>query len=324
MRTRFLFGAGLLFIASGAGFVLYKARAVARELTDPPFYRPQPLPRVEATYADLARGGQGDPGGTWRSEEVAGLQVWTLTRSTPSRGHVLLLHGFGDDRWGTSPALRWFPDLDASIFTYRRRDDILRAGGQTPITFGAREQEDVVQVIHALEARGIPRNRILLAGRSLGASVGLLALARLESEGSPLGGILWEGAPASSRDFGERLVRGPADRWWHPLIAPSAGAWGSSMAARMGGYRVDETDLRRALEGRVLRTPSLAFIATQDRLAPLDLQRFAASRFACSQVVEVHTWHIHCAETLGPAYGERMRQTYKQWLPAVSREPLDK
>ena len=131
---------GLLGIAAGAaGFAVWKGRTVALELVDPPFYRPQPLARVEATYRDLAAGSEGDPGGTWESLEVDGLQVWLLRRSGPVRGTVLLLHGFGDDRWGTSPALKWFPDRHAAIFTYRRRDDALRAGGPVPpVTFGAR------------------------------------------------------------------------------------------------------------------------------------------------------------------------------------------
>ncbi len=320
MRLRKPLVIALLVITPWVGFVAFKAAGVARELVDPPFYKPPPLARVEATYADLAKGGQGDPGGTWSHVEVSGLQLWTLTRPRPVRGHVLLLHGFGDDRWGTSPALRWFPDLDASIFTYRRRDDVLRRGGQTPVTFGALERQEVAAAVRALEARGIPRRKLILAGRSLGASVALLALADLEREGGPLGGVVWEGAPASSRDFGQRLVRGARDRWWHAWIARPAGTLGSWLAARRGGYRIVDTEVATTLTGRRLATPSLTFIATQDRLAPLELQRFAASRFNRSQVVEVPTWHIHCAEVLGPRYGETIRQAYSTWLPE-HREP---
>jgi len=63
-------------------------------------------------------------------------------------------------------------------------------------------------MVHHLETTGVPRRRILLMGRSLGASVGLLALVELEREGrGPLAGIIWEARSASSRDFAERLVR---------------------------------------------------------------------------------------------------------------------
>jgi pimeloyl-ACP methyl ester carboxylesterase len=302
-------------LALGA-FVAWKAHAVAWELTDPPFYRVQPLARVQQTYEELARGNDADRGGVWHSEEVSGLQLWTLERRDPAKGLVLLLHGFGDDRWGTSPALRWFPDLDAAIFTYRRRDDAMRNGGPVPfVTFGARESEEVVRIVHHLESKGLPRNRIILLGRSLGASVGLMALAKLETESKgPLGGIIWEGAPASSRDFGERLVRGSKDRFWHPALAPLIGDLGSRWAAFRGGYCRADTDTELSMQGRRFATPSLCFLATQDRLAPPPLQRRMAARFASIRVLETETWHLHCAEVLGPRYGEAMREATAAWL----------
>jgi hypothetical protein len=210
LRTaRGWFRLGLLALLAlavlGLAFVALKVRSVARELVDPPFYRPQSLVRVEATFQELAEGDGADPGGAWETHAIGPHVLWRLRRRVPAPGVALLLHGFGDDRWGTSPALRWFPQLDAAIFTYLRRDEAIRAGRTPPpVTFGARESEEVVEIVHGLEAQGTPRGRILLMGRSLGASVGLLALARLEREGrGPLGGIIWEGAPASSRDFAE-------------------------------------------------------------------------------------------------------------------------
>lgn len=306
----------LLPLMGLTAFSVWKARSVAYELTDPPFYHPQPLARVEATYAELARGEDGDPGGTWASHEVEGLQLWTFKRPTPSSGIVLMLHGFGDDRWGTSPALKWFPGMDAAIFTYLRRDDALRQGGRKPyITFGARESEDVVRVVHALEGQGWNRDRIHLMGRSLGASVGLLALGKLEAEGrGPLGGFVWEGAPLGSRDFAERLIRGPEDRAWH-ILAPPLGALAARWAASRGQYRIEDTDPRRALRGRKLATPTLCFLATQDRLAPTPGQRMLLGAFDTAQVVEVPTWHLNCAKVLGPGYAEAIHRFTGAHLP---------
>jgi hypothetical protein len=317
VKARALLLLGLACLLGLLGFVAWKTRAVAMELVDPPFYRPQPLARVNATYGALAEGQDGDPGGTWSSEDVDGLQLWRFTRSTPSPGVVLLLHGFGDDRWGTSPALKWFPRLDAAIFTYRRRDDALRRGGQAPyVTFGAKESGEVVRMVHHLEASGVPRRRIVLLGRSLGASVGLLALAELEREGQgPLAGIIWEGAPASSRSFAERLVRGPKDRWWH-LLAPPIGAMAASAAGRMGGYAPEDTDLIRRLAGISLATPTLCFLASQDRLAPPEVQRTMARHFQTRRVIEVPTWHLHCAEVLGPAYTGAIGAAVDTWFPS--------
>lgn len=300
-----------------SAFVAFKTYRVAKELVDPPFYRVPSLSIVEETYGELAGGGGGDPGGRWETMDSGGLQIWSLKRHTRTRGTVLLLHGFGDDRWGTSPALRWFPELDAAIFTYLRRDDAKRAGGPVPpVTFGARECEEVVRAVHALETSGLPRNRIVLMGRSLGASVGLLALARLEREGKgPLGGIVWEGAPASSRDFGERLVRGSRDRFWHPLLAPLIGDLGSRWAARSARYDRDETDLGKQLGDHRFRTPSLCFLATQDRLAPPEVQRWVASHFEQRELIAVPTWHLQCSERLGPRYGAAIHEATRRWLP---------
>ncbi|HEX9081721.1 MAG TPA: hypothetical protein VF768_05540 [Holophagaceae bacterium] len=320
MKPRTALGLALVPLLGLGGFIGWKTRAVARELVDPPFYHPPALSRVQHTFAELAAGSSEDPGGTWSSEEVEGLQLWRLHRASPAPGVVLLLHGFGDDRWGTSPALRWFPDLDAAIFTYLRRDDILRAGRPAPpITFGVRESENVVRVVHRLEADGTPRSRILLMGRSLGASVGLMALADLEREGKgPLAGIIWEGAPASSRDFAERLVRGPEDRWWH-VLAPSIGFLASRYAGDLGKYDPRDTNLLRRVGTLRFQTPGLCFLATQDRLAPPSVQRKLGSHFEHLRTVEVPTWHLHCSDVLGPAYSGDISEATRAWFHPTER-----
>lgn len=316
-RARILGGALGLALIGTAGFIGWKTRSVAHELVDPPFYHPQPLAKVQATYAELAKGEGADPGGTWTEESFEGLQLWKLHRSKPAPGVVLLLHGFGDDRWGTSPALKWFPELDAAIFTYLDRDDAIREGRPVPpITFGIRESEEVVQVVHQLEAEGTPRNRILLMGRSLGASVGLLALERLEAEGKgPLAGIVWEGPPISSKDFAERLVRGPEDRWWH-FLAPPIGALASAWAGRLGHYDPNQTKVLNRLNGRMLRTPGLLFLATEDRLSPPRMQSRIADHFEAIRVVATPTWHLHSSEVLGPDYANAIRAFTNRVFPA--------
>ena len=308
-RRVWIAGLAAALAAAWAGFTIYKIRAVAAELVNPPFYQPKPLQVVDQTYSELARGDGNDPGGTWTSQQVDELQLWTFRRAKPSKGIVLLLHGFGDDRWGTSPALKWFPDQDAAIFTYRRRDDAMRDGGPVPpVTFGARESEDVVRVVHRLETLGWKRDRILLMGRSLGASVGLLALVQLEAEGhGRLAGIIWEGAPASSRSFGEALVRGPKDRLWHPLVAPLAGKFGSALAARRGSYEARETDVLARMGNRTLDTPALCFLATEDRLASPQAQRKMADHFNTARLLEIPTWHLNCSVLLGPHYATAIR-----------------
>ena len=83
-------GAALLLAASAAGFLGYKIRSVARELVAPPFYRPQPLERVDATFKELAAGDGQDPGGVWEHRLVSRLDLWRLRRRQPAPGVVLL------------------------------------------------------------------------------------------------------------------------------------------------------------------------------------------------------------------------------------------
>ena len=325
-RRVWILGLAGALVASWVGFTAYKIRAVAAELLNPPFYHPKPLQVVDQTYAELAKGDGHDLGGSWSSQQVDGLQLWTFRRAKPSRGIVLLLHGFGDDRWGTSPALKWFPDQDAAIFTYRRRDDAIRDGEPVPpVTFGARESEEVVRMVHHLETQGWRRNQILLMGRSLGASVGLLAVIQLESDGhGPLAGIIWEGAPSSSRSFGEALVRGPKNRLWHPLVAPLAGKFGSALAARRGGYEVCDTDVLArmgGMGGRILLTPALCFLATEDRLASPQAQRKMADHFNTVRLLEIPTWHLNCSAVLGSHYATAIRNFTGDVLNAEGTRP---
>ncbi|MFZ4514103.1 MAG: hypothetical protein ACOYNX_10780, partial [Geothrix sp.] len=63
-----------------------------------------------------------------------------------------------------------------------------------------------------------------------------------------------------------------------------------------------------------LETPSLCFVATQDRLAPPDVQRSLAARFRSSQKVEVATWHLHCAEALGSGYTQTIQAAVDRWF----------
>lgn len=308
-RRVWVVGLSVALVTAWAGFTIHKIRTVAAELVNPPFYHPKSLQVVDQTYSELAKGDGSDPGGTWSSQQVDELQLWTFRRAKPSQGIVLLLHGFGDDRWGTSPALKWFPDQDAAIFTYRHRDDAMRGGYPVPpVTFGARESEEVVRMVHHLEIQGWRRNQILLMGRSLGASVGLLAVVQLESDGrGPLAGIIWEGAPPSSRSFGEALVRGPKNRLWHPLVAPLAGKFGSALAARLGSYEIQETDVLGRMGDRILLTPALCFLATEDRLASPQAQRKMADHFNTVRLLEIPTWHLNCSVVLGPHYATAIR-----------------
>ncbi|WLT32102.1 alpha/beta hydrolase [Geothrix sp. PMB-07] len=151
-----------------------------------------PLPqRTEAQRASIRQMLQGKDG-SFTSVRVPGgqgapLELWHLRRAAP-RGAVIYLHGFGDDVWGTLGRARSLPEWDAVGFTFRGRD----RNPSTPCTMGGWERQDVVAAFRYLEAAGFPAERIVIAGWSMGAGVGLLALEDLEREGKRPGGALLE------------------------------------------------------------------------------------------------------------------------------------
>jgi hypothetical protein len=87
----------------------------------------------------------------------------------------------------------------------------------------------------------------------------------------------------------------------------------SAWAGRMGSYDPHDTELLRRVGTLRFRTPSLCFLASQDRLAPPSIQRALAAHFETIRIVEVPTWHLHCAEVLGPAYAMDIAASVHGW-----------
>jgi hypothetical protein len=89
----------------------------------------------------------------------------------------------------------------------------------------------------------------------------------------------------------------------------------------MGGYAPEDTDLLRRVGDLRLATPSLCFLATQDRLAPPDVQRSLAARFRNGRMIEVATWHLHCADALGSGYTGAIQGAVDSWFLDKERAP---
>jgi hypothetical protein len=45
------------------------------------------------------------------------------------------------------------------------------------------------------------------------------------------------------------------------------------------------------------------------------------ARFQQGRVIEVPTWHLHCAEALGPAYTGAIHAAVAEWFPEKPRGP---
>jgi alpha-beta hydrolase superfamily lysophospholipase len=184
---------------------------------------------------------------------------------------AILLHGFGDDAWGSAPRLRDLPDLDVVTFTFRGRDE----HPEVAATLGGWEQVDAVAVVHDLAAQGTPRKRMVLVGASQGAGVALLALDRLEREGGgPLAGALlespYESLAASTRCYLRRSV----GRWeWFLRPGEALALARVGHVAHIHPFSVSP----RAVAGH-LRTPVALLAGDADDVTPLGGIRAIAAR----------------------------------------------
>jgi len=206
-----------------------------------------------------------DNGNRWTRHEVSGgegsqLEVWWLHRPH-SKGVVILLHGFGDDAWGSASRARDLPDWDAVVFTFRGRD----RHPEIPATLAAWERQDVVRVEKFVESQGFPRRKILIIGTSMGAGIALLALADLESSGLPLAGALLESPYRDLRDAARNHIKGTL-RGFEVLVRPAE--WiAIHRAARIAHFNPEDVSPLDASAG--LRTPIALLAGDADDITPL-------------------------------------------------------
>lgn len=250
-------GGGLLGYAAAT---LYAGWAVL-----PPLLLNAPLPQRSERQQERMIGRLLTPGARWEHHAVTGgqgaaLSVWYLRRSNPV-GVMIFLHGFGDDGWGPLSRAGDLPRWDAVGFTFRGRD----RDPSVPSTLGGWERADVVAVVQALEACGVPRSRMVLAASSQGAGVALLALSDLERTGSPLGGALLESPYEDLRAAARNHLKEALGRW--ELLARPAEYLALRRAGHLAGFEPDEVSPREA--ARHVRTPVALITGTADRVTPL-------------------------------------------------------
>lgn len=224
-----------------------------------------PLPvRTEADRARI-RTSLLPPDCTWKSSTILGgegrpIEVWRLQRPM-AKGVAILLHGFGDDAWGTAPRLRDLPGWDIAVFTFRGRDHDF----STPSTLGGWEGDDVVAVVKSMEANGHPRHRIVLVGASQGAGVALLALSKLENAGGPLGGALLESPFMTLTDAARNHIRGTVGRW--EMLFRLAEKLALLRAGFIAHFRPQDVSPLKA--SITLKTPIALLTGDSDSITPL-------------------------------------------------------
>jgi pimeloyl-ACP methyl ester carboxylesterase len=274
----------------------------------PPLLLAVPTPSRQEADRDALRVKLRQPGDSWERQAIRGgedrpLDVWRLRRPG-SLGVVIYLHGFGDDAWGTLGRAADLPGWDAVGFTFRGRD----LDPAAPCTLGGWERKDVAAVVKRIEAEGVPRQRIILAGWSMGAGVALLALEELESDGGPLGGALlecpFEDIRAATRDH----LRGTLGRF--EILARPAEELALRQVRRLARFEPDSVSPRRA--ARNLRTPVALVTGDADRETPVAGVRAIAAENADLTIVP-GAGHCEASNRLPGGWGAWASERLKRW-----------
>lgn len=221
--------------------------------------------------------------GRWTHHRFKGpdggeLELHWLHRSK-RQGVILYLHGFGDDAFGTIGYAAQLPEWDAAPFTFRGRD----RNPENVCTLGAWESQEVVGAVALLEAEGVPRSTLVLAGVSQGAGVALLALEHLEAQGRPLGGALLESPFQDLPHAARQHLRGVL--WNAEPVARCAEWLAIWNAGRWAGFDPCQVSPLRAA-GRVC-TPLALLAGDADIVTPLEgVQAIADAAHAPLEVVK--------------------------------------
>ena len=284
-------------------FLLWAGLTVAAGFVLPDQLLKGPMPNRTEEQRQNIRVSLTGNGSRWTRHDVQGgegapLEVWWLHRSHP-KGVAILLHGFGDDAWGTVTRAWDLPDWDAVVFTFRGRD----RHPEIPATLGAWERQDAVRVAGFLEKQGFLRRQILVVGTSMGAGVALLALADLERSGLSLAGALLESPYLDLHDAARNHIKGTLGGF-EALVWP-AEQIAIHRAARAAHFSADAVSPLNASLG--LRTPIALLAGDTDNITPLAGVRMIARHHPDLTVVPGAG---HCEA------GGRVQGGWKAWADA--------
>jgi dipeptidyl aminopeptidase/acylaminoacyl peptidase len=167
---------------------------------------------------------------------------------------VVLLHGYGGTQDEVLPLANQLHEAGFSVFSYDQRG----CGASTAeITFGAREQEDLISVVDYLSSRpDVDRERLGVFGFSMGGATAIMAAAREPRLKAVVADSAWSDVRAWLRPSVKDSFLHPRD----PFTALSL-----KLAARRTGIDLD--DLRPAdVVGRISPRPILLIHGRADEV----------------------------------------------------------
>jgi pimeloyl-ACP methyl ester carboxylesterase len=296
-------GLFVLLSVAAALIVVAGALAILDALRRPP----------RKTYGvALARGLATEPGQmgyAWETLEVRldarlGTEAWILRGQDPGGPAVVVVHGFGDSRYG---ALTWAPLLAphaSQIVLYDLRGHGESAG---PAGCGIPDVDDLLAVLDHVD----PPGPVVLFGLSMGGGIAIAAAAR---EPERVAGVVVDGA---YRTWDEPIKH----HLWNRRLPAQPFVGVAGFLLRLMGYDLDAFD-RRAHASR-LKRPLLVLHGAMDHLCPLASARELAEAAPDAELVVFERGrHLDLPAAHGVRYREALRRFFARLsLPATAEKP---
>lgn len=271
-------------------------------------------PRRRTLGAALARGLPGDPADmdlpgreiTFTFSDGVSAPGWIIAGSNPAGPTVVVVHGFGDSRFG---ALTWAPLFmphAAHIVVYDQRahgDSTARVS-----TLGIREPDDVLAVIDQLDA-DVRAAGVVLFGYSFGAGVAIAAAAHDDVSGRKIRGVIADGPYRHWQEPAAVLLR--KRRYPHQPTLFLA-----DLVLRLLQPGLATFD--RVAHARRLRAPLLVLHGKRDELCPYDA---ACAISEAAPEAEMITFEEGCHLDLARCDPVRYRDALARFFAQLSPNP---
>lgn len=225
------------------------------------------------------------------------LEVWSIAAGQ-SRGTAFLLHGYADCKASTLPEAKAFHELGWNVWLL----DFAGSGGSDGHTtsIGYHEAADVVRLLRAAEAVGMPRPYVLY-GMSMGAAASVRAVAELGAK--PDGVILASIFDRMTGAIGARFNAMGLPAW------PSAQVlafWGGAQQG-MNALAWNPVDLAPKVH-----VPALVLHGADDTRAPVAMASNVVAKLAGPAELALFAGAAH--ESLYRRDPVRWREVVAPWL----------
>ena len=250
----------------------------------------------------------------FRSLDGVPLVGWFVPSGRPRSATVILLEGYGQGRAAMLPQAAYLhhAGYNTLLFDYRGTGQ----SGGSAFTFGIKEPLDVRGAVNYLLTRtDVDPDRIAVQGVSIGAVIGILAMA----QDPHIHAVVAESAFPSLTD----MIQADFSRYTRLPLHPFGVMAIWVMEHRLGGNVNGVSPI--VAVGKMQQRPLFIIDDLQDKLLPADSgeQLYAAATGPKELWLVKDTAHASGFFAWPQAYADRVLQFYATYLPLDATQPAD-